>query len=72
MMTAVGAAIVGWTGSRQYERSLRRFAKQERDMHLTSHGLYRVSDGVKLATPTESSVFDLLGVPFLKPSDRNC
>ncbi|XP_041089342.1 DNA-directed DNA/RNA polymerase mu [Polyodon spathula] len=34
-------ALLGWTGSQQFERDLRRFASQERDMSLNSHGLYQ-------------------------------
>ncbi len=68
----VGTAVVGWTGSKQFERSLRRFAKEEAGMHLTSHGLYRVSDGVRLDTPNERAVYDALHLPLLPPSNRNC
>uniref|UniRef100_A0A4W5M5B0 DNA-directed DNA polymerase X domain-containing protein n=1 Tax=Hucho hucho TaxID=62062 RepID=A0A4W5M5B0_9TELE len=33
-------ALLGWTGSRQFERDLRRFAKKERGMCLDNHALY--------------------------------
>uniref|UniRef100_A0A8C3RZ38 DNA-directed DNA/RNA polymerase mu n=1 Tax=Chelydra serpentina TaxID=8475 RepID=A0A8C3RZ38_CHESE len=33
-------ALLGWTGSRHFERELRRFASHERKMVLNSHALY--------------------------------
>ncbi|XP_010776492.1 DNA nucleotidylexotransferase-like [Notothenia coriiceps] len=33
-------ALLGWTGSRQFERDLRRFAQVERGMILDNHALY--------------------------------
>ncbi|MEE6485749.1 hypothetical protein FKM82_014386, partial [Ascaphus truei] len=33
-------ALLGWTGSRQFERDLRRYATHERRMMLDNHGLY--------------------------------
>ena len=37
-------ALIGWTGSKQYNRFLRRFAIDERGLILTSHGLHRTRD----------------------------
>ena len=33
-------AVVGWTGSRQFNRSLRLYAQKKMNMKLTSHGIY--------------------------------
>ncbi|CAL8391235.1 unnamed protein product [Arctogadus glacialis] len=33
-------ALLGWTGSRQFERDLRRFARKEKRMLLDNHGLW--------------------------------
>ncbi|XP_059585982.1 DNA nucleotidylexotransferase isoform X7 [Alligator mississippiensis] len=33
-------ALLGWTGSRQFERDLRRYASRERKMMLDNHALY--------------------------------
>uniref|UniRef100_A0A8B9S6Z4 DNA-directed DNA/RNA polymerase mu n=1 Tax=Apteryx owenii TaxID=8824 RepID=A0A8B9S6Z4_APTOW len=33
-------ALLGWTGSRHFERELRRFAGRQRGLALSSHGLY--------------------------------
>ncbi|CAB1343445.1 unnamed protein product, partial [Coregonus sp. 'balchen'] len=33
-------ALLGWTGSRQFERDLRRFARKEKGMRLDNHALY--------------------------------
>ncbi|KAF7242216.1 DNA-directed DNA/RNA polymerase mu [Varanus komodoensis] len=35
-------ALLGWTGSRNFERDLRRFARQEKKMALNSHALYHM------------------------------
>ncbi|KAM3830602.1 DNA-directed DNA/RNA polymerase mu isoform 1-T1 [Vipera latastei] len=35
-------ALLGWTGSRNFERDLRRFSKREKKMTLNSHGLYHL------------------------------
>ncbi|CAG8604835.1 4591_t:CDS:10 [Paraglomus occultum] len=67
------SAMVGWTGSRQYERSLRRYAKREKKMVFTSHGLFTNTKPRKLiSTSTEREIFDILGVPWLEPEMRNC
>ncbi|XP_058050501.1 DNA-directed DNA/RNA polymerase mu isoform X2 [Ahaetulla prasina] len=35
-------ALLGWTGSRNFERDLRRFSKREKKMTLNSHGLFHL------------------------------
>ncbi|KAG7999920.1 DNA nucleotidylexotransferase, partial [Nibea albiflora] len=41
-------ALLGWSGSRQFERDLRRFARVERHMLLDNHALY---DKTKVLSP---------------------
>jgi len=103
-------ALIGWTGSKQYNRLLRRFAIDERGLILTSHGLHRTRDrrtvgqvpddgavelGLDPDPPApsldadgkdwwpvgwdetrvivcERDVFELLGVPYKEPWDRDC
>lgn len=103
-------ALIGWTGSKQYNRFLRRFAIDERGLILTSHGLHRTRDrrtvgqtpddgslelglapeppapsldanGVDWWPPgwdsgrtieCERDVFELLGVPYKEPWERDC
>ncbi|KAK5853576.1 hypothetical protein PBY51_014718 [Eleginops maclovinus] len=38
-------ALLGWTGSRQFERDLRKFARKERGMLLDNHALYDKKKG---------------------------
>ncbi|KAI4557959.1 hypothetical protein MJG53_018712 [Ovis ammon polii x Ovis aries] len=65
-------ALLGWTGSRQFERDIRRYATHERKMMLDNHALYD-----KTKCPGSASF--ALGAPFLqiaaegswKDPDRN-
>uniref|UniRef100_A0A672HGC2 DNA-directed DNA/RNA polymerase mu n=1 Tax=Salarias fasciatus TaxID=181472 RepID=A0A672HGC2_SALFA len=62
-------ALLGWTGSRQFERDLRRFARAERRMLLDNHTLY---DKTKfLAATTEKDIFAHLGLEYIEPWQRN-
>ncbi|XP_035256811.1 DNA nucleotidylexotransferase [Anguilla anguilla] len=64
-------ALLGWTGSRQFERDLRRFATRERKMLLDNHGLYDKTKKVYLTAETEEDIFALLGLEFIEPRQRN-
>ncbi|XP_058875504.1 DNA-directed DNA/RNA polymerase mu-like isoform X2 [Acipenser ruthenus] len=63
-------ALLGWTGS-QFERDLRRFASQERDMSLNSHGLYQREQNRYLPAASEEEIFTHLGLEFIPPPQRN-
>ncbi|SAM06050.1 hypothetical protein [Absidia glauca] len=63
-------AILGWTGSRYFERSLRLRAKQMKGLKVTSHGIFRKDE--KLKVETERQAFEVMDLPYLEPSDRNC
>ncbi|XP_056904175.1 DNA nucleotidylexotransferase isoform X1 [Takifugu flavidus] len=64
-------ALLGWTGSRQFERDLRRFARKERRMLLDNHGLYDKTKEEFLAAGTEKDIFDHLGLEYMEPWQRN-
>lgn len=64
-------AMLGWTGSRQFERAIRLFAKHEHNLTLTDHDLTG-SRGEQHTFDTEKEIFDYLGVPYLDPTLRNC
>lgn len=50
-------ALVGWTGSKQFNRSLRLYAQKELNMKLTSHGLYDYSEvSMKLCMGTQGLI----------------
>ncbi len=63
-------AMLGWTGSRQFERSIRLFAEKELGMKLTDHSLVD-SHGNLLDFEDERAVFNFLGVPYQDPNNRN-
>uniref|UniRef100_A0A8C5PKK3 DNA nucleotidylexotransferase n=1 Tax=Leptobrachium leishanense TaxID=445787 RepID=A0A8C5PKK3_9ANUR len=64
-------ALLGWTGSRQLERDLRRYANHEKNMMLDNHGLYDKSKNVFLEAYTEQDIFKHLGLEYLEPWERN-
>ncbi|XP_074642693.1 DNA-directed DNA/RNA polymerase mu-like isoform X2 [Tubulanus polymorphus] len=65
-------AVVGWTGSKQFNRSLRLYAARELNMKLTSHGLYDISHDTVVPASTEEGVFHALKLQYRKPEERNC
>ncbi|CAJ1066958.1 DNA nucleotidylexotransferase [Xyrichtys novacula] len=64
-------ALLGWTGSRQFERDLRRFARMERRMLLDNHALYDKTKKEFLAATTEKDIFAHLGLEYIEPWQRN-
>lgn len=73
-------ALLGWTGSRQFERSLRLFCKRERGWKLTSSGLYSLKSGKPIDVEkllghqlqSEQDLFAVIGIPYKPPNERNC
>ncbi|KAG1458045.1 hypothetical protein G6F46_006885 [Rhizopus delemar] len=67
-------AVLGWTGTRHFEKSLRDYAKREKHMTLNSEAiiLENRSGKAKLTPRTEEEAFEILGVPYLDPTLRNC
>ncbi|KAG2203638.1 hypothetical protein INT47_011732 [Mucor saturninus] len=67
-------AILGWTGSRQFERSLREYAKKEKSMTVNSHSIHHDINGLrkKIVVKSEEEAFSILGIPYLHPEMRNC
>ncbi|XP_068423825.1 DNA nucleotidylexotransferase [Clinocottus analis] len=64
-------ALLGWTGSRQFERDLRRFARGKRGMLLDNHALYDKTKNEFLAAETEKDIFAHLGLEYIEPWQRN-
>ncbi|XP_053188991.1 DNA nucleotidylexotransferase [Scomber japonicus] len=64
-------ALLGWTGSRQFERDLRRYARSERRMLLDNHALYDKKKKEFLAATTEKDIFAHLGLEYIEPWQRN-
>ncbi|XP_032408301.1 DNA nucleotidylexotransferase [Xiphophorus hellerii] len=63
--------MLGWTGSRMFERDLRRFARLERQMLLDNHALYDKTKKEFLTATTEKDIFDHLGLEYIEPWQRN-
>lgn len=72
-------AVLYFTGSAHFNRSMRALAKTK-GMSLSEHSLnkdvvrngsLKVNVGNPLPTPTESHVFEILGLPFREPHERD-
>lgn len=63
-----GTALLYFTGSQQFNILMRQRAK-ELNLRLNEYGLY-TQDKQKLDTPTEESVFNILGLRYLTPEER--
>ena len=66
-----GAAVLGWTGSRQFERDLRRFAR-EQGYKFHSTGLVHNTTQEVITTYDERDVFEELNLLYMPPEWRNC
>lgn len=68
------AALMHATGSGDFNQRIRLHA-MKRGYHLSQHGLYKVIKGKKadepIPTKTEKEIFNILGVAFLQPEDRD-
>ncbi|KAM6432456.1 DNA-directed DNA/RNA polymerase mu [Liasis olivaceus] len=64
-------ALLGWTGSKNFERDLRRFSKREKKMTLNSHGLYHLEQKIFLPAASEEEIFQHLGLEYILPEERN-
>ncbi|XP_072410173.1 DNA-directed DNA/RNA polymerase mu isoform X3 [Chiloscyllium punctatum] len=64
-------ALLGWTGSRLFERDLRRYAKHFKHMSLSSHSLFDNEQKRFLMAATEEEIFAHLGLDYIPPQERN-
>ncbi|XP_059253081.1 DNA-directed DNA/RNA polymerase mu isoform X3 [Mustela nigripes] len=64
-------ALLGWTGSKHFERELRRFSRKERGLCLNSHGLFDPEQKMLLHVASEEDIFRHLGLEYLPPEQRN-
>ncbi|CDQ84143.1 unnamed protein product [Oncorhynchus mykiss] len=64
-------ALLGWTGSKLFERELRRWAVHEKAMTLSSHALYDRKRTLYLRASSEEEIFAHLGLEYIPPCDRN-
>ena len=76
----LGAALLYFTGNDLFNRSIRLLAGRK-GMRLNQHGLYkevmrgpgrqRVNDGTLVESQDEKRIFEILGVPYRPPQERN-
>ncbi|XP_068562484.1 DNA-directed DNA/RNA polymerase mu [Cebidichthys violaceus] len=64
-------ALLGWTGSKLFERELRRWAGHEKAMSLSSHALFDNKQSRYLRASSEEEIFAHLGLEYILPSERN-
>ncbi|TFK23154.1 Nucleotidyltransferase [Coprinopsis marcescibilis] len=64
-------AVIGWTGSKMFQRDLRLWAKQEKGMKFDSNGLTRRHDSRLFLPKSEEEVFKILGLKWIDPTMRN-
>ncbi|RXW14888.1 hypothetical protein EST38_g10962 [Candolleomyces aberdarensis] len=64
-------AVIGWTGSKMFQRDLRLWAKKEKGMKFDSVALTRRHDTRRYLPKSEKEVFDILGLPWIDPTMRN-
>ncbi|XP_039702987.1 DNA-directed DNA/RNA polymerase mu isoform X12 [Pteropus medius] len=64
-------ALLGWTGSKHFERELRRFSRKERGLWLNSEGLYDPEQETFVHLAAEEDIFRHLGLTYLPPQLRN-
>ena len=66
-------AVLGWTGSTMFERTLRFYADRH-GFNVTNHALHRrLPDGscVRLPVACEEDVFAHLGLAYIPPEERD-
>ncbi|XP_068128490.1 DNA-directed DNA/RNA polymerase mu [Hyperolius riggenbachi] len=64
-------ALLGWTGSKHFERELRRFTWDKKKLTLNSHGLHDAGKKCFISATSEEDIFTYLGLQYVPPSDRN-
>ncbi|MFZ1971188.1 MAG: hypothetical protein WAU65_03360 [Candidatus Nanoarchaeia archaeon] len=64
-----GAALLAYSGKKGSNIGLRLVAMRK-GLKLTNHGLFRKSDGKRLASKTELEIYEALGRPYKEPWER--
>nr|XP_058152692.1 DNA-directed DNA/RNA polymerase mu isoform X6 [Dasypus novemcinctus] len=64
-------ALLGWTGSKHFERELRRFSRKEKGLRLSSHALSDPEQERSFPAVSEEDIFRHLGLEYLPPEQRN-
>ncbi|XP_002731933.1 DNA nucleotidylexotransferase-like [Saccoglossus kowalevskii] len=67
-----GYALLGWVGSKMFNRSIRLYADRELGMMLSSHGLYDRINQQYIPASSEQEIFEHLKLTWIEHEDRNC
>ena len=63
-------ALLGWTGTKHFEREIRRYARAEKQIVLTSHGMHSLETKEPILASSEREIFDKLDLIYREPSER--
>ncbi|KAJ3224213.1 hypothetical protein HDU81_008663 [Chytriomyces hyalinus] len=66
----LGAATIYFTGNDYFNRCVRLYARKK-GYSLSQHGLTTREGGHLVASKTEKEIFDVLGIPWRPPNERN-
>ncbi|XP_023414357.2 DNA-directed DNA/RNA polymerase mu isoform X6 [Loxodonta africana] len=64
-------ALLGWTGSKHFERELRWFSRKEKGLWLNSHALFDPEQKKCFRVTSEEDIFRHLGLKYIPPEQRN-
>ncbi|KAJ9125675.1 hypothetical protein QFC22_000637 [Naganishia vaughanmartiniae] len=64
-------AVLGWSGSMIFERDLKRYAENEKNLKFDSGRLSDRSTRQELFPKTEREIFDIMGLRYVRPQWRN-
>ena len=64
-----GAALLAYSGKKGSNIGLRVVARRK-GLKLTNHGLFRLSDGKRIAGRTEHEIYEALGRRYKEPQNR--
>ncbi|GAB6032595.1 hypothetical protein CHUAL_011486 [Chamberlinius hualienensis] len=70
-VTQLAFALLGWTGNKWFNRSIRDYAKKQQNKRLTSHGLWDFNSRKHIWATTEQEIFEILQLNYLEPWERN-
>lgn len=65
-------SILAWTGSSHFERSIRLYAKKERNLKFSQNGIYSRITDERIPVTSERHAFEILGLKYLEPEERDC
>jgi DNA polymerase mu len=65
-----GCAVVGWSGSTMFERSIREYSGRELGLQFQSWGIFRKDNGERIECRDERDVFTIFNLPYIPPEMR--